>query len=95
VGFAIDKFIFELEHKAAFERVSNTEVSSLAEQGGNDKTKPAMDAEERKQRAKSEILLLTTYWKLYGAMDIALRVLNNQSAAEVLSLLKGYVLHRV
>ncbi|KAA1139009.1 hypothetical protein PGTUg99_033549 [Puccinia graminis f. sp. tritici] len=89
VGFAIDKFIFELEHKAAFERVSNTEVGSLVEHREDDTKEPKMDAEERKQRARSEILLLTTYWKLYGAMDIALRVLNNQSAAKILSLLKG------
>jgi hypothetical protein len=43
------------------------------------------------ETTREEVLLLTTYWKIYGAMDIALRVLNNQSSAKLLSLSKGYV----
>ena len=91
VGFAIDKFIFQLEHKVALEKGSGTGGSSQFEPGENltDEEEHIRQGERRKQMAKDEVLLLTTYWKIYGAMDIALRVLSNQSAAKILSLSKG------
>ncbi|KAH9470407.1 hypothetical protein Pst134EA_007665 [Puccinia striiformis f. sp. tritici] len=88
VGFAIDKFIIELEQKVSIERPSKNHLNSNLI-GKERKKKEMEEAERRRQSEKAAVLLLTTYWKIYGAMDIALRVLNNQDSVKLLSLSKG------
>ncbi|PLW18443.1 hypothetical protein PCANC_15797 [Puccinia coronata f. sp. avenae] len=87
VGYAVDKFIFELEQKVMLDKSSNksetVEASPLVQE------QEAQRKEGIAETTREEVLLLTTYWKIYGAMDIALRVLNNQSSAKLLSLSKG------
>jgi len=98
-GFAIDKFIFELEQKVAYEKSSNSAktdgYSSIIHADENRKKEGIADVNRIQQATRDDVLLLTTYWKIYGAMNIALGVLNNQSSARMLSLSKGpgYVLN--
>ncbi|KNZ64042.1 uncharacterized protein VP01_1073g5 [Puccinia sorghi] len=98
-GFAIDKFIFELKQKVAYEKSSNSSKtdghSSIIQPVKSRKNEGMTDVKKIQQARRDEVLLLTTYWKIYGAMNIALRVLNNQSSGKILSLSEGpgYVLN--
>lgn len=82
VAFAIDKFIFQLKEEENFDLSSDPEDEQIDQdddQGGGQ--------EEHQKLQKRELLI--KYWKLYGAMDIALRVLNTKQSKHTLNLLKG------
>lgn len=85
VGFAIDKFIFEVKQMAMVQRPSTADQDDNPEQGDAEDG----DAMQEEMQTEREISLLTTYWKLYGAMSVALRILNNQPSKSILTILKG------